>query len=95
VPVFVLVGVRNSGTGISWNSLLLEIAPPAQRSLYVGFTNTLLGVVLLLTGLSGVIVETMGFLALFVFALAAHAAALLMGLRVIRDSKAEVKIQTA
>ena len=87
VPVFILVGIRNSGTGISWNSMLLEIAPPAERSLYVGFTNSLLGVVLLLTGLSGVIVKTMGFMALFVFALVAHGAALWLGLRVIRGSQ--------
>jgi hypothetical protein len=87
LPVFALMGIRNSGTGISWNSLLLEIAPPAERSLYVGLTNTILGMALLLTGLSGMIVKTMGYSALFLFALLAHGMALWLGLGVIRASK--------
>lgn len=87
LPVFMLAGVRNSGTGIAWNSLLLEIAPAEERSLYVGFTNTILGVVLLLTGLSGMIVKVFGYNALFAFALFAHILALWLGLGVIKASR--------
>lgn len=87
VPVFMLLGIRNSGTGIAWNSLLLDIAPEQERSLYVGFTNTILGVVLLLTGLSGLIVKSYGYVALFVFALLAHGAALWLGIGVIKATR--------
>ncbi len=81
VPVFVLYGLRESGVGIAGQSLLLDIAPPSERSLYVGFTNTLLGVVLLATGVSGVLVAALGFTALFVVTTAAHGLALLSAWR--------------
>jgi Na+/melibiose symporter-like transporter len=87
LPVFMLAGIRNSGTGIAWNSLLLDIAPPEERSLYVGFTNTILGVVLLLTGMSGMIVKVLGYNALFAFALSAHVLALWLGLGVMKASR--------
>lgn len=76
IPVFVLYGIRESGIGVASHSLLLDLAPPADRSLYVGFTNTLLGLVLLATGVSGLIVARLGFVALFVMTAAAHLLAL-------------------
>ncbi len=72
IPVFILLGIRNSAIGISGNSLLLEVAPPEERSIYVGLTNTLLGIVLIITGLSGLILQFSGFLTLILFALAMH-----------------------
>jgi hypothetical protein len=74
-PVFAVNGIRESGLGVSGQSLLLEIAPQSERSLYLGFTNTFLGVILLFASLSGVIVETAGFPALLVVTLLAHVAA--------------------
>ena len=84
IPVFVLVGIRGSGIGVSSNSLMLDIAPEAERSLYLGFTNTLMGAVLLLTGISGVVVELFGFQTLVVVTLIAHALALYAGRQVMR-----------
>ncbi|MBM4425292.1 MAG: MFS transporter [Chloroflexi bacterium] len=81
IPVFAAAGIRESGIGVSGQSLLLDIAPPSERSLYLGFTNTLLGVILLSTGLGGVIVETLGFLSLLMITLAAHLFALGAALR--------------
>jgi MFS family permease len=43
IPVFVLSGIRGTGIGVSSNSMLLDITPPGDRSLYIGFTNTILG----------------------------------------------------
>lgn len=86
IPVFVLVGIRGSGMGVSTNSLLLEIAPETERSVYVGFTQTLMGVVLLLTGASGVVVELFGFQVLVVITLIAHGLALYAGRLVMRRS---------
>lgn len=77
-PVFMLSGLRNSGVGVGGNSLLLEIAPAEERSLYVGFTNSLLGIVLLITGLTGLFLQAFGFLALVSLAVIMHIAALIL-----------------
>lgn len=74
-PVFAVNGIRESGLGVSGQSLLLEIAPQSERSLYLGFTNTFLGLILFFASLSGVIVETLGFPALLVVTFLAYLAA--------------------
>jgi MFS transporter len=84
LPVFALSGIRESGQGVSAQSLLLDIAPPSERTLYLGFANSLLGIVLLATGVSGVIVARFGFPALMLAAVAANAFALRSALR-LRD----------
>ena len=66
IPVFIFVAIRKTALGIGSDSLLLEIAPPEERSLYIGFTNTFMGIILLSMGLSGVILEGFGFQALVV-----------------------------
>lgn len=81
IPVFAVSGIRESGIGISGQSLLLDIAPQSERSLYLGFTNTFLGIILLSTGLSGALVESSGFVSLFLLTLAAHLFALNSALR--------------
>ena len=75
VLIFILVGVRDAAVGVSLGPLLLDMAPPAARSLYIGFTNTLVGITVLLTGIGGFIVDGAGFPALFVISLLAYAAA--------------------
>jgi MFS family permease len=76
IPVFILSGFRTTGIGVSGNSLLLDLAPTEERSLYIGFTNTLLGIILVLTALSGVIYAVFGFTILLLLTAVAHAAAL-------------------
>jgi hypothetical protein len=77
LPVFLLSGVRGTGIGVSSNSLLLDITPPAERSLYIGFTNTVLGVVILASGLGGLVVSFLGYEVLFVTTLLTHSLAFL------------------
>jgi hypothetical protein len=81
VPAFALSGIRDSGLRVSSQPLLLEVSPPAERTLYLGLTNTLLGVALFSTSLSGVIVATFGFAALVSLALAAHIVGLAAAVR--------------
>ncbi len=76
IPAFLLAGVREAGIGVAGQPLLLDIAPPSERSIYLGFSNSFLGVVLLSTGLSGLLVDVAGFLALILLALAANLFAL-------------------
>lgn len=77
VPVFIFSGIRTTGIGISGNSLLLDLSPHDERTLYIGFTNTFLGIILLLTALSGLVYANFGFLALLVLTGIAHLIALI------------------
>jgi MFS family permease len=72
VPVFVLWGAFESGVGVGGVNLLLDLAPPSDRSIYVGLTNSVLGVALLSTALGGVLVDWIGLRGVFVFALACY-----------------------
>jgi MFS family permease len=44
---------------------LLELAPEGERSLYLGLSNTVLGVVVLISGLGGLVVDAFGFAGVF------------------------------
>jgi len=79
IPVFVMAGLRGSGIGVSGTALLLDIAPPESRSLYLGFSNSFLGIILLLTGMSGVLVKVFNYQTLFVVSLLAHLLAISIG----------------
>jgi len=81
IPVFALSGLRESGVGVAGQSLLLDISPAAERSLYLGFTNSLLGIVLFATTLSGVVVQSFGLMTLLTLTLLAHAFAVMAALR--------------
>lgn len=78
LPVFFLSGVRGTGFGVSSPSLMMNIAPDEDRTLVIGLTQTLLGVVLLLTSLGGVVYDVFGFLTLAVITLGAHLGAWIM-----------------
>lgn len=82
IPVFLLSGVRATGIGVSGNSLLLDLSPESERSLYVGFTQTLQGIVLLLTSLSGVALLVLGYNGLVGLTVLAHGAALIFSRKI-------------
>jgi len=64
-PLFALRGLFAPLDNLAGHTLLLHVAPENDRALYLGFTNTWLGVVLLLSGLGGGLVDLLGFEALF------------------------------
>jgi MFS family permease len=64
---YALGGIISSGIGVSTTPQMIEIVPAGQGPLYFGLLNTLLGVAMLFTSLVGVIVDQLGFVALFVF----------------------------
>ncbi len=70
--IYILVAVRDAAVNVSLGPLLLNMAPPAARSLYIGFSNTLVGVTVLITGVSGYLVAHAGFAALFAVSLLAY-----------------------
>ena len=79
IPVFILYGLRGTGIGVASNSLLLEIAPGSSRSLYLGFYNTFIGLVILATGASGLVLSFLGFEGLIAVTIVAHLIALWAG----------------
>ncbi len=76
LPAYALLSAREAGIGVAGYSLLMDIAPAAERSVYMGFTNSVLGIILFSTALSGVVVEQWGFLALVGVTLAAYMVAM-------------------
>ena len=76
IPVFILSGIREAGIGVTASSLLLDLAPSARRPLYVGFTHSVLGLILLATTAGGVVVALSGHFTLFLLALLANLLAL-------------------
>jgi Major Facilitator Superfamily len=65
--LFAVSGAMLAGINLVSAPLMIEVAAPDHRSLYIGLSNSILGVVLLLTTLVGVIVDQVGFIGLFVF----------------------------
>lgn len=80
-PAFILNGFRMTGFNIAGNSLMLDLSPPAQRAVYIGFSNTILGIVLLATGISGIIMTVMGFQGLLWLTMALNLIAVYLVLR--------------
>jgi MFS family permease len=76
IGLFIISGVMSAGINLVSNPLMIEFAAPDQLSLYVGLGNTILGIVILLTSLVGVIVDFLGYGALFLFCGLAFAFAL-------------------
>jgi MFS family permease len=65
--VYALGGIIGSGIGVSTTPQMIQIVPAGQGPLYFGLLNTLLGVAMLFTSLVGLIVDGLGFAALFLF----------------------------
>lgn len=59
--LFVVNGVSRTAANIAFPSYLLEIAPAGERPLYVGFTNTVLGVATFIPVIGGILLDAAGF----------------------------------
>ena len=82
VVVFAISGAFQSGIGVGGMSMLLEIAPSHERALYVGLTNSVLGVALFSTSISGVLVDWLGYRGLFLLAAGCYAVGLWTATRI-------------
>lgn len=90
VPVFVLWGLFESGMGVGANNLLLDLAPSHDRSIYVGLTNSVLGVTLLCTTFGGVLVDLVGISGVFVVATACYISGVVAIARM-REPRSEIE----
>jgi MFS family permease len=91
---FALTGIVQSGSDISLLGMSLELAPAAQRSLYLGLLNTILGVVSFLLIVGGWIVTRWGLEAVFVVS-AALALVSLVLVMTLRDPRRRDQPQSA
>lgn len=66
--LYLVSGIARPAANISYPSYLLEISPAAERSLYIGFTNTILGVATFIPVVGGVLLDLFGFRAVFFIA---------------------------
>ena len=55
---------------LTGSNFLLELVPGVERPLYLGLSNTLMGVTVLVSGFGGLVVDLAGFAGLFGLALA-------------------------
>jgi predicted MFS family arabinose efflux permease len=85
--VFVGLGAFGNGAGIASINYLLDIAPPAQKPLYLGFTNTLMGIGMFTTALGGLIVDWAGFDAVMIIAAGFYVVAIGLSLFMIEPRK--------
>lgn len=79
--VFFLVGFAMSGLRLGHSSYMLDLAPEEERPTYLGFMNTFIAPVALLSAVGGVVVEMTSYETLFVTALAASLLALAFGIQ--------------
>ncbi|GAB4457153.1 MAG: MFS transporter [Anaerolineae bacterium] len=70
LAVFVIIGLRDSMVNIALAAFNINIAPEAHRPLYIGFANTLMGVVVMAASAMGVVVDVVGYQAFFLLMLA-------------------------
>lgn len=65
LPLYVIDGASRPAMMITGSNFLLELAPEEERPLYLGFSNTLMGFVVLAGAISGLLVDVLGFAGLF------------------------------
>ena len=80
VLVFVVSGTSIAAANIARNGYLLDLAPAAQRPLYMGFTNTLRGITQFAALASGLLVDWAGFSVLMMLSAGFYGLALVLAL---------------
>jgi MFS family permease len=70
LAVFAMVAARDAALQVALAALSINVAPEDKRPIYMGFANTVMGVVMLASSLVGVLVGVLGFEGVFLLALA-------------------------
>ena len=76
--VFVFLSIFQMGLMMGYHNYLLDIAPAEDRPLYIGFANTVMGLMMLVSSVAGVIVDLAGLTVLFWVAVAFYGGAVLL-----------------
>jgi MFS family permease len=89
--LFVFYGAGRTAGNIAFPTYLLEIAPASERSLYIGFTNTLLGIATFIPAGGGILLDLFGFAPLFIISLLIGAIGLWLARGLIEPSRAATR----
>lgn len=65
LPLFFLNGALTPASMLVGSNFLLELVPEAERPLYLGLSNTLIGIIVLISGFGGLVVDLLGYSGLF------------------------------
>jgi hypothetical protein len=76
--VFLVWGAYMAGAMIARTGYMLDVTPPAQRSLYMGFGNTLLGLMRFAAMASGLLADWAGFAVLMIVSASFYGLSLLL-----------------
>lgn len=79
--IFLLLGISVNTLGWSYTNYVLDIAPPPQRTTYVGLANTVTGLLIVAPVLGGALLEASSYLVLFAVAVVIYALALALAWR--------------
>jgi len=71
--VYVAIGFFNSSVMLGFVNYVLELAPPGQRTIYMGLTNTVNGALVLAPALGGWLLQTTSYAVLFALTMSAIA----------------------
>lgn len=93
--MFIVSGITRTAANISYPSYLLEIAPASERSLYIGFTNTMLGIATFIPVIGGVLLDLFGFRAVLFLGLAISALAWWLARGMVEPRNASVDARAA
>ncbi len=72
LPLFFLDGATRPAQILAGSNFLLELVPDTERTIYIGLSNTVMGIVVLISGLGGLVVDLFGFAVLFAASLALY-----------------------
>lgn len=85
VPIFfILSGITNTAIQVSGGPMVMELAPPEDRSMWFGLTNTLIGLTMIATSTIGLIIDVFGYATMFSLCGVAFAFAILQILPMVR-----------
>jgi hypothetical protein len=90
LPLFLLDGAVRPGQVLAGSNFLLELVPEAERPIYLGLSNTLLGIVVLISGLGGLVVDWLGFAGLFALSLGLYLVGYMFATRLPEPRKASL-----
>lgn len=79
--IFLFIGFALSGIQLGYTNYMLDVSPEGERPTYLGFMNTFLSPVFLLSALGGYIIEKVSYEALFLVSIASGALSLMFALQ--------------
>jgi MFS family permease len=87
--VFFFLGFTLSGIQLGYANYMLDVSPEAERPTYLGFMNTFIAPVLLLSSVGGFVIEKTSFEVLFITVIAAGIIALVFSVQLEEPRKSQ------